>query len=43
MEDDHCDRCGEHYDIFKKKVGRKLHYQPAELYIVQQYKEVGTC
>lgn len=43
LDNDHCDHCGDKYIIFKKKVGRKIHFKPAELYIVQTYKEVGKC
>lgn len=43
LTDHNCDQCGTQYQIFKKKAGRKLHFKPAELYIVQQYKEIGKC
>ncbi|EHL95467.1 hypothetical protein HMPREF9103_02954 [Lentilactobacillus parafarraginis F0439] len=43
LENDTCDRCGEKYQIFKAQAGEKLHYQPAQLYIVKTYKELGKC
>ncbi|GEP23918.1 hypothetical protein LDI01_15110 [Lentilactobacillus diolivorans] len=27
--------------VFKKMIGKKLHFQPVKLYIVQRYREIG--
>lgn len=43
LAEHNCHNCGNAYQIFKRLIGDKFHFQPAQAYIVRRYQEVGKC